>query len=92
MNYTGSGESVAACAMCVTLVLLCLTPEWEVQTMGIITIRIDDQLKSDLELTAKAQRHTKSDLVHDLLRCYTGLELFVFVRQEASPMPNEPAI
>lgn len=53
--------------------------------MGTITIRIDDQLESDLEYIAKAQHRTKSDLVRDVLRRYTTVELFELARQELQP-------
>ncbi len=53
--------------------------------MGTITIRIDDQLESDLELIAKAQRRTKSDLTRALLRRYTTAELFELARHELQP-------
>lgn len=53
--------------------------------MGTITIRIDDALEADLERIAQAQHRTKSDLVRDVLRRYTTVELFELARQELRP-------
>lgn len=53
--------------------------------MGTITIRSDDALEADLECIAQAQHRTNSDLVRDVPRRYTTVELFELARQEPRP-------
>lgn len=53
--------------------------------MGTLNIRIDDELEADLERLARAQHRTKSDLVRNILRRYTTVELFSQAREELRP-------
>ena len=44
--------------------------------MGTLTIRIDDELENDLDLLAKLQHRTKSDLARVMLRKHIAVERF----------------
>ena len=53
--------------------------------MAILSVRIDKKLERDLERIAKAKGLTKSQLVRDMLRRMSTLELFELARQELVP-------
>jgi predicted transcriptional regulator len=53
--------------------------------MGTLTIRLDDKLDKELAKLAKRQKRTKSELVRDILRRYTSVELFEEARQRLKP-------
>lgn len=53
--------------------------------VGTLTIRIDEKLETDLERLAKQQKRTKSELVRDILRRYTAIELFEESRRRLQP-------
>jgi predicted transcriptional regulator len=53
--------------------------------MATLTIRLDDQLEKQLARIAKEQNRTKSDLVRDILRRYTTVELFATARKRLQP-------
>ena len=54
--------------------------------MGTLTIRIDDQLESDLEKLAQSQHRTKSDLAREMLRKLIAVERFRELRRKALPL------
>ena len=54
--------------------------------MGTLTIRIDDQLESDLARLAKRQHRTKSDLAREMLRERLAVERFRELRRRALPL------
>ena len=54
--------------------------------MGTLTIRIDDELEKDLDLLAKVQHRTKSDLAREMLRKYIAVERFRELRRKALPL------
>ena len=54
--------------------------------MGTLTIRIDDQLESDLEKLAQSQHRTKSDLAREMLRKRIAVERFRELRRKALPL------
>lgn len=53
--------------------------------MGTLTIRLDDKLDKELTKLAKQQKRTKSDLVRNILRRYTTVELFEESRRRLRP-------
>ncbi|MBI2313498.1 MAG: ribbon-helix-helix protein, CopG family [Betaproteobacteria bacterium] len=53
--------------------------------MGTLTIRLDDKLDRELTRLAKQQKRTKSELVRDILRRYTTVELFDEARKRLQP-------
>ena len=53
---------------------------------GTLTIRIDDELEKDLDLLAKAQHRTKSDLAREMLRKHIAVERFRELRRKALPL------
>ena len=53
--------------------------------MGTITIRIDDQLESDLEALAKREGKTKSELARELLRKHLLLRELDAIREQLRP-------
>ncbi len=57
--------------------------------MGTLTIRIDEKLEEDLERIAQAQQRTKSELVRDVLRRYTSVELFGLAREQLRPYAEQ---
>jgi predicted transcriptional regulator len=54
--------------------------------MGTLTIRIEDELDSELEKLARSQHRTKSDLVRDMLRKRIAVEKFRALRRQALPL------
>ena len=54
--------------------------------MGILTIRVDDELEKDLDHLAKAQHRTKSDLAREMLRKHIAIEQFRELRRKALPL------
>ena len=54
--------------------------------MATLTIRIDDQLESDLNKLAKSQHRTKSDLAREMLRKRIAVERFRELRRKALPL------
>jgi len=54
--------------------------------MGTLTIRIEDELDSELEKLARLQHRTKSDLVRDMLRKRIAVEKFRALRRQALPL------
>lgn len=57
--------------------------------MGTLTIRLDDQLEADLERIAASRHTSKSEVVRDMLRRYTSVELFEHARRELQPRAAE---
>ena len=55
------------------------------EEMGTLTIRIEDELDSELEKLARSQHRTKSDLVRDMLRKRIAVEKFRALRRKALP-------
>lgn len=55
-------------------------------TMGILTIRIDDELEKNLDQLAKSQHRTKSDLAREMLRKRIAVERFRELRRKALPL------
>jgi len=53
--------------------------------MATLTIRIDDELNDLLTELARSQHRTKSDLVRDMLRRQSRLELFREARRVIAP-------
>jgi predicted transcriptional regulator len=53
--------------------------------MGTLTIRLDDDLDRELTRLARRQKRTKSELVRDILRRYTTIELFGEARRRLRP-------
>ncbi|HET9701864.1 MAG TPA: CopG family transcriptional regulator [Burkholderiales bacterium] len=53
--------------------------------MGTLTIRLDDELDKELAKLAKRQKRTKSELVREILRRYTSVELFEEGRRRLRP-------
>jgi predicted transcriptional regulator len=53
--------------------------------MPMLTIRIDAKLEKELKRIAKARGRTKSQLVREMLRQYTTLELFEAARRRLTP-------
>ena len=51
--------------------------------MGILTIRIDDELENDLDRLAKVQHRTKSDLAREMLRKHEDYGRCWLVRNES---------
>ena len=54
--------------------------------MGILTIRVDDELEKDLDHFAKVQHRTKSDLAREMLRKRIAVEQFRQLRRKALPL------
>lgn len=54
--------------------------------MGILTIRIDDELEKNLDQLAKSQHRTKSDLAREMLRKRIAVERFRELRRKALPL------
>lgn len=54
--------------------------------MGILTIRVDDELEKDLDHLAKVQHRTKSDLAREMLRKNIAIERFRELRRKALPL------
>ena len=57
--------------------------------MTTLTIRIDDELNDLLTELAKAQHRTKSDLVREMLRRQTRVDLFREARRTILPKAEE---
>jgi len=55
-------------------------------TMGTLTIRLDDELEKDLGELAKVQHRTKSDLAREMLRKRVAVEQFRELRRKALPL------
>jgi len=53
--------------------------------MGTLTIRIDEQLESDLNQIAASRHRSKSDLVREWLRREIALARFQELRKKAMP-------
>ena len=53
--------------------------------MATLTIRLDDELDRTLAELAEAEHRTKSDLVREMLRRQTKLDLFRQARQVIRP-------
>lgn len=57
--------------------------------MGSLTIRIDDELETQLNRIAKETHRTKSDLVRDMLRRQTALAAFELARERLVPLAEK---
>jgi predicted transcriptional regulator len=57
--------------------------------MASLTIRLDAKLERDIARLAKAQKRTKSEVVRDMLRRYTTLEMFELARNELRPLAEK---
>jgi len=53
--------------------------------MGILSIRIDDEMERALKALAEAQGKTKSELARELLRRHLAVERFRRLREELRP-------
>jgi len=53
--------------------------------MATLTIRLDDKLDKELTQLAKRQKRSKSEVVRDILRRYTTVELFDEARRRLKP-------
>ena len=60
--------------------------EPEPTTVATLTIRIDEELEQALDLLAKSQHRTKSDLVREILRKRIAVERFQELRRRALPL------
>ena len=60
--------------------------EPEPTTVATLTIRIDEELERALDLLAKSQHRTKSDLVREILRKRIAVERFQELRRQALPL------
>jgi predicted transcriptional regulator len=60
--------------------------EPEPTTVATLTIRIDEELEQALDLLAKSQHRTKSDLVREILRKRIAVERFQELRRQALPL------
>ena len=56
------------------------------EDVGILTIRLDEALETELERLAKAQHRTKSDIVREMLRTRIAVEKFRALRRQALPL------
>ena len=54
--------------------------------MATLTIRIDEELEQALDLLAKSQHRTKSDLVREILRKRIAVERFQELRRQSLPL------
>lgn len=61
-------------------------------SMGTITIRVDDELERALDALAKSQHRTKSDLVRDMLRKRVAVEQFRSLRKQALPFAEAAGV
>ena len=57
--------------------------------MPSLTIRLDDELDRTLTELARAQHRSKSDLVREMLRRQTALDLFRQARRAIRPKAEE---
>lgn len=57
--------------------------------MGSLTIRLDPKLEKDIARLAKAQKRTRSEVVRDMLRRATTLEMFELARRELQPLAEK---
>jgi predicted transcriptional regulator len=60
--------------------------EPEPTTVATLTIRIDEELEQALDLLAKSQHRTKSDLVREILRKRIAVERFQELRRQSLPL------
>lgn len=57
--------------------------------MSSLTIRLDPRLDKDIARLAKAQKRSKSEVVRDMLRRATTLEMFELARKELQPLAEK---
>ena len=60
--------------------------------MSVITVRISDELKSELQNISKSEHKPVSDLVRESVRRYVAIERFRKLRKKALPFAEAQGI